>query len=116
NVGNSEEFLKHDVRFHQAIARAADNKLMSGIMDTVPELLFHMPRHNAGDVHDINDAIAGHQKIIIPMHRHDPQRAQDMVAGHLRAANDAWTRVARTETNGKVVDNKKAGKKKEKDR
>src|SRR5262245_35402344 len=34
-INDPEEFLKHDVRFHQAMARAANNKLMSGIMDTV---------------------------------------------------------------------------------
>src|SRR5262247_1257781 len=40
-VGDPEQFLVHDVRFHQAIARAAGNKVMSGVMDTVAHLLFH---------------------------------------------------------------------------
>src|SRR5262249_38387939 len=82
NVGDPEEFLQHDVRFHQAIARAANNKLMSGIMDTVAELLFHMRHHKVGHVSDINEAIEWHEKIIMAMQRHDPKRAKEMLSGH----------------------------------
>jgi GntR family transcriptional regulator, transcriptional repressor for pyruvate dehydrogenase complex len=113
NTGDPEEFLKHDVRFHQAMARAADNKLMSGVMDTVAQLLFHMRRQNVGQATDLNDAIEWHEKIIVAMQKHDTKRAKEVLSGHLRAAQSAWTHQHNPESNGKVVENHKAGKKKE---
>lgn len=59
-----ENFLKHDVRFHQTIARAANNKLMSGVMDTVAQLLFHIRRLTISHARDLEEAIEWHEKII----------------------------------------------------
>src|SRR5262249_16691885 len=111
-----EDFLKHDVRFHQAMARAADNKLMSGIMDTVAELLFHIRLQNVAQASDLEEAIDWHEKIIAAMDNHDPRRAKEMLSDHLRAAQSAWAREHIQGNNGngagKFEENGKAGKKK----
>jgi GntR family transcriptional repressor for pyruvate dehydrogenase complex len=112
NTGDPEEFLKHDVRFHQAIARAANNKLMSGVMDTVAQLLFHIRRQTITQASDLDEAIEWHEKIIAAMQKHDPKRAKEMLSGHLRAAQTAWAREHRQENNGKVEEGDKAGGKK----
>jgi GntR family transcriptional repressor for pyruvate dehydrogenase complex len=91
-VGDPENFLKHDVRFHQAMARAANNKLMSGVMDTVASLLFHIRRQTIAQASDFDEAIEWHQKIIVAMQKHDPKRAKEMLSGHLRAAQSSWAR------------------------
>jgi GntR family transcriptional regulator, transcriptional repressor for pyruvate dehydrogenase complex len=113
NTGDPEEFLKHDVRFHQVMARAADNKLMSGVMDTVAQLLFHIRRQNVARANDLEEAIEWHEKLITAMEKHDSKRAKDTLSGHLRAAQLAWAREHRPENNGKIVEGDKAGKKKE---
>lgn len=100
NTGDPEEFLKHDVRFHQAIARAANNKLMSGVMDTVAQLLFHIRRQTITHASDLDEAIEWHEKIIAAMRKHDSRRAKEMLSGHLRAAQSAWARENRFESNG----------------
>src|SRR5215475_7299909 len=112
NTGDPEEFLKHDVRFHQVMARAADNKLMSGIMDTVAQLLFHIRRQNVAQASDLDEAIEWHEKLIAAMRKHDPKRAKETISGHLRAAQSAWAREHRQGNNGKVADGDTAGKKK----
>jgi len=112
NTGDPEEFLKHDVRFHQAMARAANNKLMSGVMDTVAELLFHIRRQNVAQAKDLEEAIEWHEKIIAAMRKHDPKRAKETLSGHLRAAQSAWAREHRLESNGKVEEGDTAGGKK----
>jgi GntR family transcriptional regulator, transcriptional repressor for pyruvate dehydrogenase complex len=112
NTGDPEEFLKHDVRFHQAMARAANNKLMSGVMDTVAQLLFHIRRQNVAQASDLEEAIDWHEKIIVAMQKHDPKRAKETISGHLRAAQSAWAREHRPGNNGKVEEGDKAGKKK----
>lgn len=107
NIGDPEEFLKHDVRFHQAIARAANNKLMSGVMDTVAQLLFHIRRQTIAHARDLEDAIEWHEKIISAMRKHDPKRAKETLSGHLRAAQSAWAREHRPESNGKIEEGDK---------
>jgi GntR family transcriptional repressor for pyruvate dehydrogenase complex len=102
NTGDPEEFLKHDVRFHQAIARAANNKLMSGVMDTVAQLLFHIRRQTITQASDLDEAIEWHEKIIAAIRKHDPKRAKETLSGHLRAAQAAWAREHRPGNNGKV--------------
>jgi len=111
-TGDPEEFLKHDVRFHQAMARAANNKLMSGVMDTVAQLLFHIRRQNVAQAKDLEEAIEWHEKIVTAMRKHDPKRAKETLSGHLRAAQLSWAREYRLESNGKVEEDDKAGGKK----
>src|SRR5262245_11201720 len=111
-INDPEEFLKHDVRFHQAMARAANNKLMSGIMDTVAQLLFHIRRQTITHESDLEEAIEWHEKIIAAMQKHDPKRAKEMLSGHLRWAQSAWAREHRPENNGQVEEDDKTGRKK----
>lgn len=91
-IDDPEEFLKHDVFFHQVMAAAANNKLMTGVMDTIAQLLFHIRRQTVAQASDLEDAIDWHQKIVEAIRKHDPKRAKDMLSGHLRAAQDAWAR------------------------
>lgn len=100
NTTDPENYLKHDVRFHQAIARAANNKLMSGVMDTIAELLFHIRRQTIAHASDLEEAIEWHQKIVEAIRKHDPKRAKEMLSGHLRASQAAWARENRDNNSG----------------
>jgi GntR family transcriptional regulator, transcriptional repressor for pyruvate dehydrogenase complex len=91
-VGDPEGFLIHDVHFHQAMARAANNKLMSGVMDTIAQLLYHIRRQTIAKANDFNETIEWHQKIVAAMAKHDTKRAKEMLSGHLRQAQRAWER------------------------
>jgi GntR family transcriptional regulator, transcriptional repressor for pyruvate dehydrogenase complex len=113
-IGNPEEFLKHDIRFHQVMACAADNKLMSGVMDTLAQLLFHIRRQNVAQANDLEEAIEWHDKLIAALQNHDSKLAKDTLSGHLRAAQSAWAREHRPVNNSKAEvgnkDNKRMGK------
>src|SRR5262249_18859451 len=94
-VGDIKQFLKHDVRFHQVMARAANNKLMSGVMDTIAQLLYHMRRRTIAQESDFNEAIEWHQKIVTSMRKRDAKRVKDLLSAHLRAAQSAWERESK---------------------
>lgn len=96
-IDDPESFLKHDVRFHQVMAHTANNKLMGGIMDTIAQLLFHIRRQSVASASDLDEALEWHQKIVEAIRKHEPRRAKDMLSGHLRAAQEAWTRENKTE-------------------
>jgi len=91
-INDPENYLKHDVRFHQIMARASENKLMSGVMDTIAQLLFHIRRQTISNARDLDEAIDWHKKIVEAIRKKDSKRAKDMLSGHLRAAEGAWAR------------------------
>lgn len=95
-ISDPEKFLKHDVRFHQVMAHAADNKLMCGVMDTIAHLLWHIRRQTIVHARDLEEAIDWHYKVIQAMQKHDAKRAKEFVTGHLRAAQAAWAREHRS--------------------
>jgi GntR family transcriptional repressor for pyruvate dehydrogenase complex len=103
-IDDPENFLKHDVRFHQVMAHAANNKLMSGVMDTVAQLLFHIRRQTIAHASDLEEAIEWHQKIVDAIRKHEPRRAKDMLSGHLRSAQNAWTRENKSEVDARKTE------------
>lgn len=100
SANDPENYLKHDIRFHQAIAKAANNKLMSGVMDTVAQLLFNLRRETVKHAVDQEEAIDWHRKIVEAIKRRDPERAKYMLTGHLRASQAAWARENRNNGSG----------------
>jgi DNA-binding GntR family transcriptional regulator len=80
------------VRFHQAIAKAAGNNVMSGVMDTVALLLYQLRRETIKRASDFEEAIDWHQKIFEAIKKRDAKRAKEMLTGHLRAALAGWAR------------------------
>ncbi|MBK6798452.1 MAG: FadR family transcriptional regulator [Acidobacteria bacterium] len=97
SIGDPEKFLLHDIRFHQAIARAANNKLMSGVMDTIAQLLYHIRRQTIAQASDFDDAVEWHQKIYDAIRKRDTKRAKDMLSNHLKAAQTGWSKNERHE-------------------
>jgi GntR family transcriptional regulator, transcriptional repressor for pyruvate dehydrogenase complex len=91
-VGDEEKFLLHDVRFHRAVALAAGNKIMSGVMDTVAELLFHMRRQTIAGAKDFQSTLDWHLKVYAALKAHDAPRAKAAITGHLRDALAGWIR------------------------
>lgn len=106
-ISDPEKFLKHDVRFHQVMAHAADNKLMCGVMDTIAHLLWHIRRQTIVHARDLEEAIDWHYKVIAAMQKRDAKRAKEVVTGHLRAAQAAWAREHRS-SNGQLAEKETA--------
>lgn len=90
SLGDIERFLKHDLRFHQTISRAAGNELMSSIMQTILQLLFQLREQKHYSEATLLGAIAGHERIYRALKRHDGKRAKELMSGHLRTARRDW--------------------------
>lgn len=77
---------------------------MSGVMDTIAQLLYQMRREFISHARDFEDAIAWHEKIYDALKRRDPKRAKEAMTGHLRAALAGWKQdhqIERAPLNGK---------------
>ena len=107
-IGNPEKFLKHDIRFHQTVAQAANNQVMTGVMDTIAQLLYQIRRQTIARASDFHEAVDWHQRIYDALRRHDAKRAKELMSSHLRAAEQAWRRENKTEANHKPKKRRRA--------
>lgn len=90
SMEDPEKFLEHDVRFHRAIARAAGNSVMSGVMDTLMQMLYQARRNTIKRASDLDAATEWHETISDAIRRHDKRRAGEMMYRHLSAAEKGW--------------------------
>jgi len=90
SLNDPEKFLQHDVRFHQALAAAAGNKVMSGVMDTVAELLLQVRRESIARASDKEDAVDWHERIYEAVRQREARRAKEILTAHLVSAEKAW--------------------------
>ncbi len=82
--------IEHDVRFHQAMARAADNRLMSGVMETLTRMLYHKRMQTVFSPRNVEIAISGHERILDAISERDARRAKEMLSVHLQDAMQGW--------------------------
>jgi DNA-binding FadR family transcriptional regulator len=78
------------MRFHQAMARAANNKLMSGVMETLTHLLYHKRLATVFHPHNVESAIDGHERILGAIRLGDGRLAKEMLASHLQDTMQGW--------------------------
>jgi len=82
--------IEHDMRFHRALARAASNQLMSGVMETLTQLLYHKRLQTVFHQHNVEVAIQGHQRIVEAIAVGDGPSAKQMLIAHLAETLRGW--------------------------
>ena len=92
NRNNPEGFLEHDLRFHQVIAQASKNHVMSGMMETLVQMLYQMRRKTIARTRGIEEAFDFHKKIFNSIKRHDGKVARKLMTDHLRNAKQGLER------------------------
>lgn len=90
SLNDPEKFLEHDVQFHQALAAASGNKVMSGVMDTVATLLLQVRRESIARASDKEDAVDWHERIYEAVRQREARRAKEILTAHLVSAEKAW--------------------------
>ena len=99
---DTEKFLKHDVRFQQALATAAGNKIMSGVMDTVAGLLLQVRREAIARAKEKHEALDWHKQIYEAVRQGEARRAKELLTAHLVAAEREWVKATQKLSSGKV--------------
>ncbi len=85
-----EKFLQYDIGFHQALAAASGNRLLTGMMDTVAALLIQTRRESIARASDKDDAIEWHERIYEAVRQGEVRRAKELLTAHLVSAEKMW--------------------------
>ena len=86
SLDDPDAFLRHDIFFHRAVAAAADNPVMSALVEMVSSMFQKVRQHSIRWANDLNEAAAEHRAIYQAIRAHDPDRARRAMLDHLRRA------------------------------
>lgn len=90
SIEDPQVFLLNDVRFHQTVAAAANNSVMSAMVDMVAALVYERRHHTIERASDLREAAQMHQRVYDAIRRRNAAAARDAMAEHLRVALEGW--------------------------
>src|SRR5215210_487653 len=102
-----EQYLVHDMQFHQTIAAASGNRILTALMNMVASILFEYRSKTVKRATDLKDSAEQHHNIYRAIREQDQEAARQAMRFHLMATQraqrlevDAQTR-AKDDRNGR---------------
>lgn len=86
SLDQPEVFLDHDIRFHQAVAAAADNPILASVVEMVSKLFYEYRHHRIRSARDLRLTAEEHRSIYQAIRSRDAERARGAMGQHLRRA------------------------------
>lgn len=84
-----EQFLVHDMHFHQLIAAASGNRILTALMNMVATILFDVRRKTVKRATDLRESADMHRQIYRAIRAQKPDEARQTMRDHLLAAQEA---------------------------
>jgi len=89
SIGEPEQYLVHDMRFHQTIAAASGNRILTALMNMVATILFDVRRKTVNRAHDLKESAQMHRQIYRAIRERNPEAARNAMRDHLMLAQKA---------------------------
>lgn len=87
-----EMAVEEDTEFHTTIARAAGNRVMLAVLDTLVGLLTETRRHFLVDRERAQSSLSGHRLVLRAIRRREPGAAERAMRKHIRSVEAIITR------------------------
>jgi GntR family transcriptional repressor for pyruvate dehydrogenase complex len=84
-----EEYLVHDMRFHQMIAAASGNRIITALMNMVASILFDVRSKTVHRAHDLKESADMHRLIFRAIREGNTEAARGAMRDHLLLAQRA---------------------------
>jgi GntR family transcriptional repressor for pyruvate dehydrogenase complex len=85
NARRGQPTVDEDTDFHSAIARAAGNRVMLAVLETLVSLLTETRRRVLQDDERAGASLAGHERVLRAIRRREPGLAENAMRKHIRA-------------------------------
>jgi GntR family transcriptional repressor for pyruvate dehydrogenase complex len=83
SLSDPEQYLVHDMQFHQTIAAASQNRILTSLMNMVATILFDNRSKTVHRALDLKDSAEQHHNIYRAMRERDPEAARMAMHDHL---------------------------------
>ena len=84
-------FLRHDVRFHQAVGSGCGNRVLAALMEMVAAQFYEQRKETIARATDLREAAEMHRRIFRAVRARDPEAARLAMHEHLKQAQHAQT-------------------------
>jgi len=89
SLDDPEQFLIHDMRFHQTVAAASGNRILTSLMNMVATILFDVRRKTVKRARDLKESAEMHRQIYRAIRERNPEAASNAMRDHLMLAQKA---------------------------
>ncbi len=89
SLDKPEQYLVHDMRFHQIIATASGNRILTALMNMVATILFETRSKTVKFALDLKDSAEQHRLIYKAIREHSVEKAREAMRFHLNATKEA---------------------------
>jgi GntR family transcriptional regulator, transcriptional repressor for pyruvate dehydrogenase complex len=89
SLDDPEQFLVHDMRFHQMVAASSGNRIMTALMNMVATVLFDVRRKTVKRARDLKESAEMHRHIYRAIRDRDGDAARNAMRDHLLLAQRA---------------------------
>ena len=83
SLNSPEQYLVHDMRFHQTIAAASNNRILTSLMNMIATILFDSRSKTVKRATDLKQSAEQHHEIYRAMREHDAEAARMAMHDHL---------------------------------
>lgn len=83
SLDEPEQYLVHDMQFHQTIAAASNNRILTALMNMVATILFDSRSKTVKRAKDLKESAEQHRNIYRAMRERDPALARAAMHDHL---------------------------------
>lgn len=89
SLDDPEQFLVHDMRFHQTVATASGNRILTSLMNMVATILFDVRRKTVKRAKDLKESAEMHRTIYRAIRKRNAEAASEAMRDHLMLAQRA---------------------------
>jgi GntR family transcriptional repressor for pyruvate dehydrogenase complex len=89
SLDEPEKFLVHDMNFHQSVAAASGNRILTALMNMVAKILFGVRKKTVKNATDLKESAEMHREIYRAIRERDPIAARKAMRVHLMSAQKA---------------------------
>jgi GntR family transcriptional repressor for pyruvate dehydrogenase complex len=103
SLDKPEQYLVHDMQFHQTVASASSNRILTALMNMVASILFDYRSKTVKRATDLKQSAEQHHNIYRAIREHDVEAARQAMRVHLIETQ----RAQRHEVEDQVLENER---------
>jgi GntR family transcriptional repressor for pyruvate dehydrogenase complex len=89
SLDSPQDFLRHDIRFHRAVAAACGNPILVSLVEMLSEVFYERRRETVGRARDLRESAEMHRRIYMAIRQRDGAAARDAMDRHLHLSYQA---------------------------
>jgi GntR family transcriptional regulator, transcriptional repressor for pyruvate dehydrogenase complex len=101
NIDDPQQYLLHDIRFHQAVAAASGNPTLATLVEMVAAVMYERRRETIGRAHDFRESLDLHKQIYRAIRGRQPHEARGAMREHILRAQHAFSLEETEEASGR---------------